>query len=44
MRYVVLDTNADYIVTEDSHFSHLKQIDFPRLTILTIDEFNETLK
>lgn len=39
-----ITANADYIVTEDSHFSHLKHIDFPRLTILTIDEFNETLK
>ena len=39
-----ITANADYIVTEDSHFSHLKHIDFPRLTVLTIDEFNETLK
>lgn len=38
-----ITANADYIVTEDSHFSHLKQIDFPRLTVLTIDEFNERL-
>ena len=36
--------SADYIVTEDSHFNHLKQIPFPRLTILTLDEFNETLR
>ena len=39
-----ITANADYIVTEDSHFNHLKQIPFPRLTILTIDEFNDTLK
>ena len=43
MRHVVLDTNADYIVTEDSHFNHLKQIPFPQLNVLTLDEFNETL-
>lgn len=38
-----ITANADYIVTEDSHFNHLKQIPFPRLTILTLDEFNATL-
>ena len=36
--------NADYIVSEDSHFSHLKKISFPRLNVLTLDEFNEMLK
>ena len=35
---------ADYIVTEDSHFDRLKQIPFPQLNVLTLDEFNETLK
>ena len=35
---------ADYIVTEDSHFDCLKQIPFPKLTILTLDEFNDTLR
>ena len=39
-----ITANADYIVTEDSHFNHLKQIPFPRLTVLTLDEFNDTLK
>ena len=38
-----ITANADYIVTEDSHFNHFKQIPFPRLTILTLDEFNDTL-
>lgn len=37
MRLVVL-------VTEDSHFDHLKKIPFPQLNVLTLDEFNETLK
>lgn len=36
--------NADYIVSEDSHFSHLKKISFPRLNVLTLDEFNEMLQ
>jgi putative PIN family toxin of toxin-antitoxin system len=34
---------ADYIVTEDSHFDHIKQIPFPQLNILTLDEFNDLL-
>ena len=34
---------AHYIVTEDSHFSHLKQIAFPPLKVLTLDEFYEML-
>lgn len=39
-----ITSGADYIVTEDSHFSRLKQIPFPQLNVLTLDEFNETLK
>jgi len=37
-----ITANADYIVTEDSHFDHLKQIPFPQLNVLTLDEFLET--
>ena len=39
-----ITAGADYIVTEDSHFDHLKKIPFPQLNVLTLDEFNETLK
>ena len=39
-----ITANADYIVTEDSHFFYLKRIKFPKLTVLTLDEFNESLK
>ncbi len=39
-----ITAGADYIVTEDSHFNHLKQIRFPRLSILTLDEFIDMLK
>lgn len=39
-----ITAGADYIVTEDNHFNHLKQIPFPRLNLLTLDEFYETLK
>ena len=38
-----ITAGADYIVTEDSHFDRLKLITFPRLNVLTLDEFNETL-
>lgn len=39
-----ITAGADYIVTEDSHFDHLKQIPFPQLNVLTLDEFNKTLR
>lgn len=32
-------SNADYIVTNDQHFNILKQIDFPKVNVLSIDEF-----
>ena len=35
--------NANYIVTEDNHFNRLKQIPFPRLTVLALDEFQEIM-
>ena len=35
--------NADYLVTNDKHFSVLKTIEFPPITIITIDEFLELL-
>lgn len=38
-----ITANADYIVTEDNHFARLKQIPFPQLTVLTLDEFNDSL-
>ena len=38
-----ISAGADYIVTEDNHFNHLKQIPFPQLNVLTLDEFLETL-
>lgn len=38
-----ITSNADYIVTEDSHFNILKTINFPKINVLTLDEFYETL-
>ena len=34
---------TDYIVTEDNHFDILKKIPFPKLNILSLDEFYESL-
>lgn len=34
--------NADYLVSEDSHFDVLKKIPFPKLNLVTLDEFLET--
>ena len=33
--------NADYIVTEDHHFSHLKRLPFLTFKVQTLDEFME---
>ena len=34
--------NADYLVSEDSHFDILKKTSFPKLKLVTLDEFMET--
>ena len=31
--------NADYIVSNDTHFDILKKIDFPKVNVITIEEF-----
>lgn len=35
--------NADYIITNDSHFNVLKTIDFPSIPILRLEEFKDLL-
>lgn len=35
--------NAHYIVTDDKHFNVLKQIDFPKIPIITAEEFKQIL-
>lgn len=35
--------SADFIVTNDRHFKQLKKIDFPKVKILSADEFMELL-
>lgn len=37
-------SDAHFIVTEDNHFNRLKQSHYPRLTILTLDEFFDVLE
>jgi putative PIN family toxin of toxin-antitoxin system len=38
-----ISANADYIVTNDRHFNVLKDIDFPRVNTVTINEFQERI-
>jgi predicted nucleic acid-binding protein len=35
--------NADYIITNDSHFNVLKTIDFPSIPTLRLEEFKTLL-
>lgn len=36
--------NVDYIVTNDRHFNPLKEIDFPKVEIINIDDFLDIVK
>ena len=36
--------NADYIVSEDTHFRVLEDIPFPRVSVIRLDDFIEDLK
>ncbi len=35
--------NADYLVTNDKHFNLLKTIDFPKVMVVSLDEFKEVI-
>lgn len=35
--------NADYLVTNDKHFNELKKLEFPKLNIVTLDEFRKII-
>jgi putative PIN family toxin of toxin-antitoxin system len=37
-------SNADYVITNDHHFKILKQIAFPKVNVLTVDEFLAIIK
>jgi len=36
--------NADYLVTNDKHFNVLKQIQFPKLTVITAQKWLDMVK
>jgi len=36
--------NADHLVTNDKHFNDLKNIDFPKLSIVSLDEFKKVVQ
>jgi putative PIN family toxin of toxin-antitoxin system len=37
-------SNADYIVTNDKHFNILRDVSFPKVKVITVDEFKALLK
>src|ERR1700740_1679621 len=37
-------SNADYLVTNDAHFNEAKRIRFPKVNIISADEFLEVVK
>lgn len=36
--------NADYLITNDSHFNVVKQVPFPKVTIVSVAEFEKIFK
>jgi len=40
---VFVASNADYLVTNDSHFNHLKNIPFPNINIISVSDFMSRL-
>ena len=39
-----ISSNADFIVTNDQHFKILQSIEFPKMNIISVDEFVKKLK
>ena len=39
-----ITAGANFMVTEDKHFAILKTIPFPKITVLSIEEFMQLLK
>lgn len=35
--------SADFLVSEDKHFNVLKDITFPKVNVITLDQFQENL-
>lgn len=38
-----LASNSDYLITDDNHFSVVKKIEFPKVEILSLQEFQKLL-
>ena len=36
--------DADYLVTEDKHFNVLKEVSFPKVNVITLDDFKSDLQ
>lgn len=36
-----ISSNADHLISNDHHFNILRTIDFPRISVLTLAEFND---
>lgn len=41
---VVLDTNVHFLVSDDKAFRILKNLDFPKIEMVTLEEFMEVLE
>jgi len=41
---IAVASNADYLVTNDAHFNIVKQLSFPKVKIITADEFLHLLE
>ena len=41
---IYIASGADYLVSNDRHFNILKNLDFPKINLLTAEEFIEILK
>ncbi len=41
---VAIAANADYLVTNDRHFEALRQLEFPRVPIISLQEFLGTFR
>ena len=40
---LTISGNADYLVTNDKHFNLLKKLEFPKVNVVTMDEFKSII-
>ncbi len=41
---LAISSNSDYLVTNDKHFNILQDIEFPKVNVISLDNFLEVLK